>query len=522
MPARTQSRFALRASLRATAETVCAGLLILLITCPATYAQPNTGAVQVYSDPSDDWLLRPMDPNGALPYDAETHHPADLLETSIGQWQPTNPMTDPFSGQHTASGKYFRLNLRFVGLVNPPGCTRPWNFVPFKYGAHPVYGFVELDVDVDEDTGGELDAPEYRYTANAVRFGGKPAIDALDRRFALSGADLDGDIETEPYVDRSGEEFHLAMLGSVFNNSDITVKVGDSDFLFESGETWWIKAPWLHRAHGYEPFSLATGGSPAGVYEPNCILAFSHDATENITQVSLVFPLTNEGSAEMRGEPVEPLNSDPSDQASVLEALDDLVLSAMFIAEFPTGLPEERIITDWENKTASDYLEPTAWRVTAILGTSYTASPPEAEYFVWTDISPGVVRGDITGDGEPNWHDTDGITAFISEHDLDDGQQDGQVVLFYYPVNFDVHDIDHSGVIDELDSALVSIPGNLDGDTDVDLADFATLQTEVTGSGTPYAWWESGLVDFDTDGDVDAQDMVRFFAHWSGPDIMAE
>ena len=99
---------------------------------------------------------------------------------------------------------------------------------------------------------------------------------------------------------------------------------------------------------------------------------------------------------------------------------------------------------------------------------------------------------------------------------------DGRAVLPDFPVNFDVHDVDHSGVVEALDSALVSAPGDFDDDADVDLRDFATFQVEATGSDVPYLFWECGVADLDTDGDVDAEDMVRLIAHWSGPNIMAE
>jgi hypothetical protein len=492
-------------------RALIAGLLLLL---PA----PARATVYVYySDPGSDWLARPTDPDGLLPFDLGAHVPIDLLEVKLGRWRPDDPVANLFQGRYLPPGKFMRLDLTIAGLVNPPGATRPWEFDPFVYGPNPVYGFVELDMDWDVETGGELDTPQYRYVGNAVRFGGKPAVDPLEDRFALDESAFDGDFETPPFVDRSGEEFHLALLGSVFEPTDVTVVVGDADLLFEAGETWWITAPWFHRAHGYEPFSLASGGHGPGVYEPPCTLSFAHDAGGDTTLISLVFPLTNEGAAEMWDQPAQPPNADPSDQFSVHEALVDLHWSAVFIDAFPTGLPEEAIILEWKDKDPGQYLNPPDWRVSALLGTSYTAAHPTGEYFLWTDVLPDAVRGDMDGDGEASQFDQVLIQGYIDDHDGDDGAMDGRVAISGHPLNFSVLDVDQSGSMDPLDVALVSVPGDLDADDDVDLADLAVMQSCVSGSDLPYDGWECGLADLDTDGDVDAQDWQRISDECTGP-----
>ncbi len=490
-----------------------ASLVLIGLAMGAAAVHADPAGVVCLEDPRHDWLLRPTDADGSLPFDPATHRPIDLLQLSIGSWSPAEPTGDLFEGEYAPEGLFLRLDLRVDGLVNPPGPSAPSVFDPFAYGDNPVYGFVEFDMDVDEETGGELEAPEFRYVGNAVRFGSKPAVESLEDRFALDASAFDGDFMTRPFVDRSGEEFHLALLGGAFGAGDVTVVSGDGDLEFEPGEAWEIEGPWFHRAHGYEPFSLAQGGGAPGAYEPPCVLRFAHDPSDDTTVLSLVFPLTNEAAAAMRGEPPEPPDFDPSNQFSVHEALVDLHLSAVFLSEFPTGLPEEHIIIEWEHKQPEDFLVPGAWAVNVILGTSYTAPDPSGEYFVWTDIHPDGLRGDVNGDGEADTGDVRRIERFID----DEGGGTGSVVLSGFPANFSVFDVNHDGVVDDIDVLLVSVPGDVDGDHDVDLTDFSTAQRCFAGPEVPIESTPCRLVDLDTDGDVDSADVVRMLVRGTGP-----
>jgi hypothetical protein len=370
-------------------------------------------------------------------------------------------------------------------------------------------------MDVDEETGGELAAPEYRYVGNAVRFGGKPAVEQLEERFALDGSAFDDDIRTRPFVDRSGEEFHLALLGGAFGPGGIEVVSGNHNAEFESGEIWQIEAAWFHRAHGYEPFCLLAGSGSSEIYEPDCTLRFAHDEVANETVLSLVFPLVNDGAAAMWGQPPEDPDFNPSNQFSVYEALNHLHVSAAFLDEFPTGLPEEDIIIEWEHKSPGAFLDPAAWSVTVILGTSYTAPPAGGEYFVWTDIHPDALRGDINGDGSADMGDVRAIERYV-----EDGQgpyRTGSVEVSGFPQNFSVFDVNQDGIVDEVDVLLVTIPGDVQGDHDVDLADFGVTQQCLRGAGVPVETLPCRLADLDTDGDVDCDDVVRMLSHWSGP-----
>lgn len=470
----------------------------------------------VWADGYRDWLLRPIDLGGQPP-DPAVHRPADLLESVIGPWSPDDPEAELFIGEFDPDGLFVRVDIVLVGLMNPPGRTLPSPFNPFLYGDHPVYGFVELDVDADVDTGGELETPPCRYVGNAARFGGLPAAPELEDRFALDASAFDGDFETRPFVERSGEEFHLALLGGNYPPGQIKRLVGNGDLKFERGETWQIETAWFHRAHGYEPFSLAQGGSGPGVYEPESAVQFAHDDALDRTIISVVFPRVNAGAAAMWGEPAEPPNGDPSDQFSVHEALVDLHDSAVFLASYPTGLPEEDIIKEWKQKDPEDFLDPATWRVNVLLGTSYTDPYPGGRCFVWTDVFPDALRGDVNGDGEAAHKDRDKIKRFIGEHDGDDGKLDGRVELKDVPVNFSVYDVNGDGVVEELDELLVSVPGDIDADQDVDLDDFVVLQQEATGSGVPCGSVPCRLLDLDTDDDVDFEDAARHLLQWTGP-----
>ncbi len=483
---------------------------------PLAVALFDPASVRV-TDVLDDAAPRRTDPGGDGPYDPQAHRLIDLHEFTIGKWDPVDAQTDLFAGSFVNNGKFVRLDLIVGGLVNPPGSVDPLAFDPFHYGDHPIFGFVEIDMDQSVETGGELDAPEYRYLGNIARFGGKPTVAEFVDRVALDETAFDDDITSPPFVDRHGEEFHLALLGSEFSPADISEVAGDSDRIFESGETWWIHAPLFHRAHGYEPFSLAQGGAVPGEYSPDCTVQFAHSLANGTTLISLVFPLKNAGAGQMAGEPPEPDNSDPSDQASVKEALIDLHDSAVFLDMFPTGLPEEVIITEWQNQEADWFLNPISWDITVLLGTSYTAADPTGEFFVWTDVSPDVVRGDVNGDGVADESDRQLIEQYILDNDAADGQVDGRVLIPAFADAFSVFDVSHDGATETLDVLLVAPLGDMDDDGDVDLGDYSLLQTCFSGVGTAYAPQTCGLADADADGDVDLGDMGQFEEALTGP-----
>ena len=508
-------RLALRSRTAAFATLACT-LVFAFRLCDPAQASPHE---VTYVDGVGDATPRLTDPDADNPFDPDAHRLPDLWEMTIGTWAPDDAEADIFMGNYAGGGKFFRLDLVLGGLVNPPGGANALGFEPFRYGDHPVFGFVEIDMDQDVETGGELDAPQYRYLGNVVRFGGKPAVHDLLDRVALDASAFDGNFLTPPYVERHGEEFHLALLGGQFGTGDLEELAGNGDYVFDEGETWRIFAPLFHRAHGYEPFSLADGGGVPGEYAPVCTVEFSHDTDTDATTISLVFPLTNQGAAQMEGEAEEPNNADPTDQASVLEALTDLHDSAVFLDQYPTGLPEEALITEWQNQDPEEHIDPLAWRITVLLGTSYTAFDPSGEYYVWTDVYPGVVRGDVNGDDEADPQDRQLIQQYIEDEDAEDGVVDGRVELAGFATNFSVFDVNHNSTADDLDVSLVSPLGDLDDDVDIDLADVFSFQACFSGKDEPYAPYACGLADLDADGDVDLEDWRQFEDALHGPGV---
>jgi len=468
------------------------------------------------NDRKTDALPRPTDPGAQTPFDLEEHRLIELRRITLGLWHPDDPAGDLFEGVFRGDAQFVRLDLMVDGLVNPPGSADPFAFDPFRYGPHPIYGFVEVDMDADVWTGGELDAPQYRYLGNVARFGGNVQRPAFWDRAAVDGSAFDGDFLTPPFVERHGEEFHLVLLGWQFDHTDISEVAGDGDGTFDEGETWNISGPFFHRAHGYEEFSSVEGGSQPGEYAPLCDLQFRHDLIEGVTFVSLVFPLTNVGAGLMREEDPEPLNRDPTDQASVLEALEDLQLSALFLEFFPTGRPEEDIIMGWAERDPADYLDPTEWSVTALLGTSYTQPHPAGVFFVWTDAYPNVIRGDVDGSGGWSGRDAELIAEHIESHDGADGIMDGEVKILDFATGFSIYDMNYDGVVDELDAAWSGTRGDTDHDGDVDIADFASLQAcfeSGARAGQPFCT----AIDLTDDDRVDLLDHGLFAGLLTGP-----
>ena len=469
------------------------------------------------ADRRGDAAARPMDPGAGTPFDPDAHRLIDLLHIRVGQWAPDEPHEDLFTGRLTPNGEFFRMDLTLDGCVNPPGSVTPETFSPFTFGPHPVYGFVEIDIDANRWTGGETDSPRYRYLGNIVRFGGMVLQPGRRWAVAPSGGAFDHAFGTPPFVERHGEEFHLALLGGQFGYGDIEEREGDGDGTFEPAETWDIRAPLFHRAHGYEPFSFALGGAHAGEYAPVVDLRFRHDPAGDVTVLTLVVPLTDVGAGLMRNQPPQPYNGDPSDHASVLEALWDLHDSAAFLQVFPSGLPEEAMIADWASQYPPDHDHPAQWELTALLGTSYTRPHPTGTFYVWTDAYPNVVPGDVDGSGEAAAFDAQLVAEYVLENDGQDGVADGVVTLAQFARDFSVFDVNHDGVVDEVDATVANARARGDGDRDGDrdLSDVAIIQrcfAERAPLSPPCA-----LVDFDLSGRIDWNDASMLADSLDGP-----
>ncbi|MGB9626261.1 MAG: hypothetical protein ACPMAQ_15515, partial [Phycisphaerae bacterium] len=434
--------------------------------------------------------------------------------------QPTAPQADLFTGQWTANGDFFRLDLVFRGLVNPPGTLgHGYPYEPFRYGPNPVFGYVEIDMDGNAETGGELDTPNLRYLGNAARFGGLPWGSRYAGHAARDGSAFDGSYITPPFVERNGEEFHIAFYGWEIRE---ILRSDPNDMIFDAGESWTLIGRLFHRAHGYERFSYACCTGVSGSYEPNVQIQFRHVVDVDQTTVSLVYPLTNAGSASMRGEAeVQPPDGDASNQNSVLEAMDDLVFSAVNAPLSWRNNPAFPLIAPWQSAQPGDFLDPTTWKVTALVATAYTVAGQDA-MFVWTDLAPDVVPGDFNGDGVVNADDLVAFDAFLAAADgcltLDaDGVVNGRVQLFDFARNFNVFDVNYDGVVDAADRPVLPALADLDGDADVDLADFGLFQSCFNGPNRPARQSGCSRADFDADGDVDLADFGLFQGCFNGP-----
>ncbi len=490
--------------------------LCILEECTPSPGCGSNCMATVYQDRPGDAVFRPTDINRTAPFDPDHRGPIDLLSIRIGGWTPTvipvEALADAFAGTFTLNADFVRIDLVIRGLVNPPGPLGPGLSNPYRYGSNPLYGFVEIDMDHDIDTGGELATPQFRYLSNVARFGGRSSRPEFFHRVLTDGADLDSDYETPPFIERQGEEFHIALVGN--HIAEIMVIDGDTDRQFEAGESWLVLGQHFHRAHGFEPFSFVVGGDVAGEYLPAHPMLFTHDPQRNITRVSLIFPLTQAGAATMRGEPEEPVNSDPTDQASVFEALVDLRESADFILQIaPTGLPEEQIILGWSGKKPGAFLDPRTWSLTALLGTSYIPPGPTNAFFVWTDVFPDTEIGDVDGSGFRGPHDARLVTEWANDNDFRDGVLDQSAPVPFSSSRFSIFDVNYDAVVDHRDVSLST--GDSDQDGDADLRDFARLQLCF---GKESATGICLTHDFDRNLSIDNADTAFFRWSMDGPD----
>lgn len=462
----------------------------------------------------------------------EIHQLPDLISWSLGDWRPAAPQSDLFTGTWSNLGDFFRLELIFDGLINPPGpvgcCGEPV-FEPFRYGPNPLFAYVEIDVDRDLDTGGELEWPDLRFLGNVARYGGLPPSASLRNRAAVDARDLDGDLATAPYVERSGEDFHVEMVGWEVNSAQIQ-RSDTADWLFGPGENWVIAGHFLHRAHGYSQFSSACcrSGVPIGNYEPLVKVQFSHNVVSDRTTVALVYPLNQQGSAAMTGDPVEDMDIWFTNQNSVSEALWELFISAISATSEDRSLPEFVLIAPWENKNPDDYLDPGLWQVRMVVGGSYVSQ--EDSLFVWSDIHPDVAVGDFDGSGVVNPIDLALFDAYFEANDgngtLDaDGVANGSIEILDFGPGFSLYDLNYDGLIDDDDRAMVGGPmtprADYDHDGDVDQVDFGHVQECLTRGEV---WPLTGCrnADLDRDGQIGQEDLDLLVECASGPALPAD
>lgn len=466
-------------------------------------------AYRVITDPRGDFRIRKTDMSEAGWVDPTRHRVIDLLSIAIGNWSSPAPERNVFEGRYERGGEFLRMELRIDGLVNPPGDTDPRAYQPFRFGPHPVYGFIEIDVDQNVETGGELERPDVRYLGNVARFGGKPAAPRFINRVATRAADYHLPFDRPPLVKRHGEEFHLALTGSDYGDGRFIEIAGNGNEVFEASEIWRIRAPLFHRAHGFEPFCFEQGCRMDGGYWPDVDLEFRHAARDDVTIVTLVFPLTQQAAARLRGELPQPPDASDCNHTSIFEALALLVENAQFWMRHPGPPMEKHIIIGWAHRRPLEHLQPAAWDLTALLGTTYAQRQRTAQY-VWTDVWPSVVPGDVNGDGERNLTDQRIIMEYTGGRPL---------AIEAFAQDFSLYDVNYSGEIDALDWEFRPRIFDGDGDDDVDVGDFRLFHTCFSGSNAQYPFDRCKLMDIDRDGDVDLTDLSAFGPWFRGPGV---
>jgi len=482
----------------------------VLPVCAACSIASAQTVERVWTDRAGDAEQRLTDfgADGVLNPDAGT---PDLREVRLSAWSAPDPINDPFTGTavDAAGAHLLRMDIVFDGLVNPPGplgfAGQPYD--PFQFGPNPAFGFIDLDVDADVDTGGQVGgAATQRYLANVGRFGRVPR-GTIAQRAASFGHDFDGDFFSPPFFERSGEDFTVALCGCW--RVDIIQEDGDLDQQFDAGETWIVRGRFFERAQGYRDASGVFGGSDFGFYDPRIDVRYSHDPATDTTTIRIIFPLDMPGAALLTGEPEQIMDFDVSNHVSVVEALNDIVVGAQL------GLfgPVQILAGAWATLDPFDFLDPTSWTVTALVGTAYAVQ--EQSLYVWTDTGFDDLPGDFNADGLASLADRDlfdSILALMDGGPFDgDGVVDGSFVISTFADDFAVFDLSNDGVVDDADRDLIINPADLDGDGDVDVFDFFVF-TSAFSSGDPAA-------DINGDGQVDLADLFAFileFFHSTG------
>jgi len=441
----------------------------------------------------------------------------DLVSVSFLPWWPLNPASDPYTGLPATNGEnhIVRIDVVLAGLVNPPGPLglNGADYTPDRFGPSPVYGFVEIDVDNDRNTGGEFPAQaRSRMLALSPRFGGRVADPDLFDRVPTCAADMDPFWTTAPYFERTGTDFALALCGCF--DATVVSETGNSDGRLDPGEEMIVRGRFFQRAGGYRLASQVFGGSDVGMYDPIVNLRFKHEITSNLTIVTLVYPLTPIGAAALEDEPVQPVDFSIAEGShfSLVEAIADLISGA---SGQNSGLTQQ-LIHRWFKKDPVASLNPLTWHASAVVGTAYAQQ--EDSLYVWTDVGFHVLRGDVDGDDTVSPNDRAAIGWYVALNDgsgIDfDGVVNGRVTLADIGPNFSLFDVTGDGVVGGEDLSWFDVPTTCRADWDengsVQVPDiFAFLSS-----------WFAGNADFDLNGQTEVPDIFAFLSAWfSGPCI---
>ncbi|QOJ03567.1 MAG: hypothetical protein HRU71_08755 [Planctomycetia bacterium] len=492
-------------------------------------ANPVRAQFKTVQDPVDARIRR-TDPGNIGVLNESSHRMPDLTMIRWGRFMPNVPWQNRFAGAWNTAGDFVRIDLEFVGLMNPPGPL--WfddvnpEYDPFRYGPNPVCGWIEFDLDGNENTGGETSVPRYRYLGNVARFGGVPQEPRFAGRAALNGLAFDGWVPSPPYVERSGEEFHIAFRGESIQSIAIeTEATGGNPQIFEAGESWILTGDFFHRAHSFEAFAFQCATNPGG-YLPIVQLRFTHSVSADRTLVTLVYPLTNAASAALLGPGVvaEPTDGCAGNQNSIQEALIDLQFSAQFADPWTQQDPRFVLLAGWASTDVGAALNPLQWRTCALVGACYVNQIPGARY-AWTDVYPNPHPGDFNGDGCTDPSDAAWQLQYIATHDGQFGfDEDGNsannsLQIPDFSRGFDVHDLNYDGLVNWMDYVH---PGDLNGDSVFDIEDVQEFVNRLLGSGGPPGNTEEELIviaklDLNCDGRVDGADIQGFIHYLISP-----
>ncbi len=470
-------------------------LAVLLFVSSTALAQVSE---IVWTDARGDAVVRRTGLEG--PLHPETRLP-DLLHVSLAGWSPTNPLVDPYTGVviRPRDAHLVRFQIVFDGLVNPPGTLgvagQPYD--PFRYGPSPVFGFLDIDIDDQKNTGGELGAGAIqRYLANVGRFGHAP-YGSIGERIARSAADYDMNFWSDPQYERTGAEFAIVLCGCWATT--VVNEGGNGNGVFDRGESWIVRGRFLQRVQSFAPASGAFGGSAPGQYDPWINMRFAHSLANDTTTLTLVFPLTMQGAAILSGQPVQQPDFSVANHVSILEALRDFIPNA----GSQTG-PLDEIIRGWRGEDAEDYLDPTEWDLSALFGTAHMT--PQDSLYVWTDTGFYETRGDVNSDGVAD--DIDQAMLRQRVYDLDgtardaDGLVNGIVVIPNRSRNFDLFDLDGDGVISADDLWVYGHRADIDGSGVLDIFDFIMFQNLWAA--------QDPIADFNLDQVFDIFDFLEF------------
>ena len=463
--------------------------------CPLMANEPG-----VWIDPQGDAVIRRTDVgnNAVLPAGFE---PIDLLEIRLDGWMPDLPALNAYVGK-TVVGEadLMRMRLVFDGLVSPPGplAIGGTSYQPAQFGDRPAYGYIELDVDHESDTGGEfMPLARNRYLANVGRFSMSP-LGSISSRVVRDAGDIDSDFSSEPTFERSGGEFTLILCGCF--EPTVVYQDGNEDSIFDPGELWVVNGRFFERFEAYQDESAFFGGSDFGLFDPEVDLLYTHDSAADQTTITLVFPITQLGAAILDGTSEQGIDFSLANHTSIEEALDDLIDGVPF-----TNGDLRQLIDGWNGQEVSGFRNPTEWIVRALVGTAPIVLDPSA-LFVWTDTGFGEVFGDLNHDEISDVFDGEIIEEAIADRDGTskdaDGTVNGQVAIPNFGFSFDINDLNGDGVISFSDTSLIPCLADLNGDGVLNFFDVSSFLGFYSAN--------SPAADLNNDGVLNFFDISRF------------